>query len=73
MKTYIKNQKTIDTLIKRGITYLFPIQEHCFQAIQAGKDLIGKDRTGSGKTLGFSLPLIEKLRNDGLFNNIKKK
>ncbi|KAL4480085.1 hypothetical protein ABPG74_020601 [Tetrahymena malaccensis] len=73
MKQYIKNAKTIEILNKRGITYLFPIQEHCFQAIQAGKDLIGKDRTGSGKTLGFSLPLIEKLRNEGNFTSIKKK
>lgn len=65
MKKYIKNQKTIDALNKKGITYLFPIQEHCFQAIQAGKDLIGKDRTGSGKTLGFALPLLEKFREAG--------
>lgn len=62
MEKYIKNDKTIEALKKKGITYLFPIQEHCFRAIQAGKDLIGKDRTGSGKTLGFSLPLIEIFR-----------
>lgn len=68
MKQYIKNEKTIEILNKKGITYLFPIQEHCFQAISAGKDLIGKDRTGSGKTLGFSLPLIEKFRSDGTFS-----
>ena len=67
MEKYIKNNKTIEALNKKGITYLFPIQEHCFRAIQAGKDLIGKDRTGSGKTLGFSLPLIEIFREQGLF------
>jgi len=67
MEKYIKNDKTIEALKKKGITYLFPIQEHCFRAIQAGKDLIGKDRTGSGKTLGFSLPLIEIFREEGLF------
>ncbi|EGR28753.1 hypothetical protein IMG5_169500 [Ichthyophthirius multifiliis] len=73
MQKYIKNKKTIDLLNKRNITYLFPIQEHCFKAIQAGKDVIGKDRTGSGKTLGYSLPLIEKLREDGFFGVIKRR
>jgi len=29
----------------------------------SGKDLIGKDRTGSGKTLSYALPLSEKLRD----------
>jgi superfamily II DNA/RNA helicase len=32
-----------------------------------GKDILARDRTGSGKTLSYSLPLTEKLRKDGLF------
>lgn len=30
--------------------------------------MIGQDRTGSGKTLAYCLPLMEKLRAEGLFD-----
>jgi superfamily II DNA/RNA helicase len=31
--------------------------------------LIGKDRTGSGKTLSYALPLTERFRNQKFFQN----
>ena len=49
-------------LMAKGITHLFPIQSSTFDAIYDGKDVIGRARTGQGKTLAFSLPIIEKLR-----------
>ena len=58
---------TMDVLRKKGIHYLFPIQEATFDPIFDGKDVIGRDLTGSGKTLGFALPLIEKLRSKKAF------
>lgn len=45
----------------RGVERLFPIQAATFAPLSAGRDLIGRARTGTGKTLAFSLPLIEKL------------
>ncbi|XP_031556545.1 nucleolar RNA helicase 2-like [Actinia tenebrosa] len=54
--------KTILTLEDRGITYLFPIQAHTYDYIYDGHDVIGKARTGTGKTLSFALPLMEKLQ-----------
>jgi len=50
-------------LMAKGITHLFPIQSMTYDAIYDGKDVIGRARTGQGKTLAFSLPIIEKLRS----------
>lgn len=58
--------KTTATKLKaRGIMNLFPIQEHCFYPIYNREDLIARDLTGSGKTLGFALPIVEYLRKNG--------
>lgn len=37
-----------------------------------GKDLIAKDRTGSGKTIAYSLPVLEKLRLENSLENVPK-
>lgn len=55
---FIKNPKMIEVLQKKGIKYFFPIQYETFKTIMEGKDLIARDRTGSGKTIAFSLPVI---------------
>ncbi|KAF7730075.1 hypothetical protein EC973_003021 [Apophysomyces ossiformis] len=55
------SQGTIDCLAKRGITSLFEIQAATFDAIYDGEDVLARARTGTGKTLAFSLPVIEKL------------
>ena len=59
--------KTVKLLKKNGITELFPIQAETFDEIFRGEDLIGRDRTGTGKTLAYALPLIERMRNNFLF------
>ena len=48
----------------KGITELFPIQKAAFAPVAAGKDVIAKARTGSGKTLGFALPTLQALMAD---------
>jgi ATP-dependent RNA helicase DDX21 len=58
------SQSTVDALEKRGIKSLFPIQAATFDAILDGKDMLGRARTGTGKTLAFSLPMIERLQSD---------
>ncbi|XP_030807060.1 nucleolar RNA helicase 2-like [Camarhynchus parvulus] len=57
------SQNTINLLTARGIKYLFPVQVKTFQPIYDGKDVIAQARTGTGKTLSFALPLIEKLQS----------
>ncbi|MBW1602966.1 DEAD/DEAH box helicase [Streptomyces sp. JJ66] len=42
-----------------GITTPFPIQEMTLPVALAGGDVIGQAKTGTGKTLGFGLPLLE--------------
>ncbi len=39
----------------------FPIQEQAIPLALSGTDLIGQAKTGTGKTLGFGLPLLQKL------------
>ncbi|MCO5594073.1 hypothetical protein L7F22_048094 [Adiantum nelumboides] len=45
----------------KGIEALFPIQALTFNAIFEGNDLVGRARTGQGKTLAFVLPILESL------------
>ena len=44
-----------------GITAPFPIQAAALPDALAGRDILGRGRTGSGKTLGFSIPLVAAL------------
>ncbi|MFC4637450.1 DEAD/DEAH box RNA helicase [Deinococcus hohokamensis] len=48
-------------LAERGITEASPIQAESLPLTLAGRDLIGRARTGTGKTLAFALPIISKL------------
>ncbi len=48
-----------------GITTLFPIQAATYDYIFQGKDIIARDATGSGKTLSYALPIVERLRKEG--------
>jgi ATP-dependent RNA helicase DDX21 len=57
----------IKILNKRGITQLFPIQYETFNIIHKGEDVIAKDRTGSGKTFAFALPMIVRMREQQKF------
>eukprot|EP00898_Chlorokybus_atmophyticus_P002543 jgi/Chlat1/328/Chrsp1S00218 len=51
-----------DLLKKKGIEALFPIQAQTFDLAFDGNDLIGRARTGQGKTLAFVLPIVESLK-----------
>ncbi len=50
---------TLEALKQKGIKALFPIQQFTFAHVMAGKDVIARARTGTGKTLAFALPIIE--------------
>ncbi|KAK2980929.1 hypothetical protein RJ640_022908, partial [Escallonia rubra] len=52
-----------NALKARGIEALFPIQAMTFDTVLDGSDLVGRARTGQGKTLAFVLPILESLIN----------
>ena len=54
----------VAALASKGITQPFPIQEQAIPLALTGQDLIGQAKTGTGKTLGFGLPIIQRLGTD---------
>jgi superfamily II DNA/RNA helicase len=51
----------VAVLAAAGITTPFPIQAATLPDALAGRDILGRGRTGSGKTLGFAIPLAARL------------
>ena len=49
-----------DALERAGITTPFPIQEMTLSVALMGTDLIGQARTGTGKTLAFGIPVLQR-------------
>ena len=50
-------------LLSKGIEALFPIQAQTLGIALEGLDVVGRARTGCGKTLAFVLPIVERLSN----------
>ncbi|WP_285733506.1 DEAD/DEAH box helicase [Kitasatospora phosalacinea] len=55
------HEDVVRALAKRGVTTPFPIQAATIPDALSGKDVLGRGRTGSGKTLSFGLPLLTRL------------
>ena len=53
-----------ENLRARGVERLFDIQLAVLEPALDGQDIIGRARTGTGKTLAFAIPIIEKLLED---------
>ena len=53
--------RLIDALSAMGAESPFPIQAATIPAAIGGQDVLGRGKTGSGKTIAFSIPLITKL------------
>ena len=51
----------VSVLTAQGITTAFPIQAMTIADALAGRDVCGKAKTGSGKTLGFGLPMLQRV------------
>ncbi|MDP9794929.1 superfamily II DNA/RNA helicase [Catenuloplanes nepalensis] len=51
----------VEALAGNGITTPFPIQAATLPDALAGRDVLGRGRTGSGKTYAFSVPLLARL------------
>jgi superfamily II DNA/RNA helicase len=55
-----------DALEAQGISYAFPIQSLTLPIALGGHDIIGQARTGTGKTLAFGIPLLQRLGPAGI-------
>src|SRR3972149_2111208 len=53
--------KLLETSKHLGFEYATLIQEKCIPLIQQGRDVVGQSGTGSGKTVAFGLPILEKI------------
>jgi superfamily II DNA/RNA helicase len=58
------DQDMVDALAEKGIIEPFPIQTQTIPLGLAGQDIIGQAKTGTGKTLGFGLPIIQRIGLD---------
>lgn len=58
------NPKLSQTLEKLGIKTLFPVQVATFEGVENEQDMIVRSKTGSGKTMAFALPTINRLYNN---------
>ena len=67
MTTFLElgvDQDMVDSLTDQGIIDAFPIQEPTIPLALSGQDIIGQAKTGTGKTFGFGLPLLQRVGAD---------
>lgn len=57
--------KLLEILHRHKLTQPTPIQEQSIPSAILGKDLVGIAQTGTGKTLAFGLPMIQRLAQSG--------
>jgi superfamily II DNA/RNA helicase len=58
------SDEVVQALASRGILAPFPIQSMVWEDARAGRDTLARSKTGSGKTLGFAIPIAERLDPD---------
>lgn len=56
------NDLLIAALQRKGIKEATPVQETALPLVRAGRDVIVQAQTGTGKTLAFLLPIMEKIK-----------
>jgi len=62
----------VESLADAGITHPFPIQAMTLPVALSGHDIIGQAKTGTGKTLGFGIPVLQRVvgRDDAGFDKL---
>ncbi|KAL5206549.1 hypothetical protein ABZP36_034758 [Zizania latifolia] len=53
--------KIVSQLAAKGITRLFPIQRAVLEPAMQGRDMVGRAKTGTGKTLAFGIPILDAI------------
>ena len=51
-----------EALAQNGIKEPTPVQEQAIPVVRSGSDAIVQSQTGTGKTLAFLLPMLEKIK-----------
>ncbi|WP_438612700.1 DEAD/DEAH box helicase [Kocuria sabuli] len=66
-------QDIVDSLGAEGILHPFPIQAMTLPVALSGQDIIGQAKTGTGKTLGFGIPVVQRVvgRGDAGWDRLK--
>lgn len=55
------SKELLDSVTKAGFSSPFPIQEAVIPLALTGADVIGQAKTGTGKTLGFGIPVVNSV------------
>ncbi|MBC7685800.1 MAG: DEAD/DEAH box helicase, partial [Bdellovibrionales bacterium] len=56
----------VRAVTEHGYTVPTPIQTQAIPAVLAGGDLLAGAQTGTGKTAGFTLPILHRLSTDAV-------
>ncbi len=64
------SEALLKAVADQGYTSPTPIQVKAIPPILAGKDIVAGAQTGTGKTAGFSLPLLQRLMENASLKNI---
>jgi ATP-dependent RNA helicase RhlE len=67
------SEALLHAVTSQGYTAPTPIQAQAIPAILAGRDLLGAAQTGTGKTAAFTLPLLQRLLDDTVADNRRRK
>ncbi|TDE16647.1 DEAD/DEAH box helicase [Dyadobacter psychrotolerans] len=63
------SEPLLKTIAEQNYTQPYPIQQEAIPAILKGSDILGIAKTGSGKTAGFVLPILEWFQDKGAPKN----
>ena len=55
------SEATLRAVRNKGYTVSTPVQAGCIPPMMEGRDVIAKAPTGTGKTMAFGIPIIEKI------------
>jgi ATP-dependent RNA helicase RhlE len=58
------SEAVVRALADRGIEEPFPIQVMVIEDATSGRDTLARSKTGSGKTLGFAIPIVDQADRD---------
>ena len=58
------SDEVVGALAARGIEAPFPIQIMVIEDATSGRDTLARSKTGSGKTLGFAIPIVDQVDPD---------